>query len=101
MIAEVGPGGDFMKSKHTKSLMKSTAVFPKVANRGMRAQWEAADRPDAQSRARAVADGILSRPNSAVWSGELEQRIRDEFPGIVAGEHHVGHGGGTRLTIRV
>ncbi len=28
VIAEVGPGGDFMKSKHTKSLMKTTAVLP-------------------------------------------------------------------------
>ena len=38
------------EEQHTKSLMKTTALFPKVANRGMRAQWEAAGRPDAQSR---------------------------------------------------
>jgi trimethylamine--corrinoid protein Co-methyltransferase len=86
VIAQVGPGGDFMRSKHTKSLMKTTAVFPKVADRGMRAQWEAAGRPDAQSRARAVARGILSQPNPAVWSPELDARIRAEFPGLVSGE---------------
>ena len=86
VIAQVGPGGDFMKSKHTKSLMKATAVFPKVADRGMRAQWEAAGRPDAQSRARAVARGILSQPNPAVWAPELDAQIRAEFPGLVAGE---------------
>ncbi len=28
VIAEVGPGGDYMKSKHTKSLMKTTAAVP-------------------------------------------------------------------------
>jgi trimethylamine--corrinoid protein Co-methyltransferase len=86
VIAQAGPGGDFMKSKHTKSLMKTTAVFPKVADRGMRAQWEAAGRPDAQSRARAVARGILSQPNAAVWAPELDARIRAEFPGLVAGD---------------
>jgi trimethylamine--corrinoid protein Co-methyltransferase len=86
VIAQVGPGGDFMKSKHTKSLMKTTAVFPKVADRGMRAQWEAAGRPDAQSRARAVARGILSQPNPAVWAPELDAQIRAELPGLVAGE---------------
>jgi trimethylamine--corrinoid protein Co-methyltransferase len=86
VIAEVGPGGDYMKSRHTKSLMKTTALFPKVADRGMRAQWEAAGRPDAQSRARAVARGILSQPNPAVWEAELDARIRAEFPGLVAGD---------------
>jgi trimethylamine--corrinoid protein Co-methyltransferase len=86
VIAQVGPGGDFMKSKHTKSLMKTTAVFPKVADRGMRAQWEAAGRPDAQSRARAFARGLLSQPNPAVWAPELDAQIRAEFPGLVAGE---------------
>jgi trimethylamine--corrinoid protein Co-methyltransferase len=86
VIAEVGPGGDYMKSRHTKSLMKTTALFPKVANRDMRAQWEDAGRPDAQSKARAVARGILSQPNPAVWDGDLDARIRAEFPGIVAGD---------------
>ena len=66
--------------------MKTTALFPKVADRGMRAQWEAAGRPDAQSRARAVARGILSQPNPAVWEPEVDARIRAEFPGLVAGD---------------
>jgi trimethylamine--corrinoid protein Co-methyltransferase len=85
VIADVGPGGDFMKSKHTKALMKTTAVFPAVADRGMRAQWEAAGKPDAQQRARAVVHGLLAKPNPAVWEAGLDERIRAEFPGIVAG----------------
>ena len=66
--------------------MKTTALFPKVADRGMRAQWEAAGRPDAQERARAVARGILSAPNAAVWAPEVDRAIRAEFPGLVAGD---------------
>ena len=40
----------------------------------------------AQSRARAVARGILSQPNPAVWAPALDAQIRAEFPGLVAGE---------------
>jgi trimethylamine--corrinoid protein Co-methyltransferase len=86
VIAAVGPGGDFMKSKHTKSLMKTTAVLPKVADRGMRGQWEQAGRPSAHDRALDFARSILSKPNPAVWASDLDDRIRSEFPGLVAGD---------------
>jgi trimethylamine---corrinoid protein Co-methyltransferase len=86
VIAQVGPGGDFMKSKHTKSLMKTTAVLPAVANREMRAHWEQNGRPQAHDRALERAKSILARPNPAVWVSELDDRIRAEFPGIVAGD---------------
>jgi len=66
--------------------MKTTPLYPRVADRSMRAQWEASGKPDAQSRARTVADGILSRPNPAVWDAALDARIRAEFPGLVAGD---------------
>ena len=86
VIAEVGPGGDFMKSKHTKSLMKTTAVLPTVANRGMRAHWEQDGRPAAHDRALERARSILARPSTAVWANDLDERIRSEFPGLVAGD---------------
>jgi trimethylamine---corrinoid protein Co-methyltransferase len=86
VIAEVGPGGDFMKSKHTKSLMKTTAVLPRVADRGMRAHWEQNGRPVAHDRALERARSILRGTNPAVWSGELDARIRSEFPGMVVGD---------------
>jgi len=66
--------------------MKTTAVLPKVADRGMRAHWEQNGRPVAHDRALERARSILRGANPAVWSGELDERIRSEFPGIVAGD---------------
>ena len=66
--------------------MKTTAVLPKLANRDMRAQWEEAGRPDIHARALAEARRILAQPNPAVWDAALDARIRQQFPGIVAGD---------------
>jgi trimethylamine--corrinoid protein Co-methyltransferase len=85
-IAAVGPGGSYMGRKHTKGLMKTTAVLPKLAARDMRQQWEEAGKPAIQDRAMTEARRILAQPNDAVWGAELDAKIRDRFPGLVAGD---------------
>ncbi len=85
-IAAVGPGGSYMGRKHTKGLMKTTAVLPKLAARDMRQQWEDAGRPVIHDRAMAEARRILVQPNGAVWDHELDAKIRQHFPGLVAGD---------------
>lgn len=85
-IHEVGPGGSYMGRKHTKARMKTTAVLPTLAARDMRAQWEAAGKHEIGERAMAEARRILAAPNPAVWSDEIEARIRGHFPGLVAGD---------------
>jgi len=85
-IAAVGPGGDYMKRKHTKSRMKTTAVLTRMANRDMRAQWEAAGKPGIHDRAMTEARRILAQPNEAVWDAELDAKIRERFAGLVAGD---------------
>jgi trimethylamine--corrinoid protein Co-methyltransferase len=85
-IAAVGPGGSYMGRQHTKARMKTTAVLPRLADRGMRGQWEEAGRPDIHSRALAEARRILSQPNPAVWDATLDATIRERFPGMVAGD---------------
>lgn len=85
-IAAVGPGGSFMGRKHTKALMKTTAVLPKLAERQMRQQWEDAGRQDIHARAMSEARRILAEPNPAVWDDVLDAAIRDQFSGLVAGD---------------
>ncbi|HJW75518.1 MAG TPA: trimethylamine methyltransferase family protein, partial [Thermoleophilia bacterium] len=85
-IAAVGPGGSFMGRKHTKARMRTTAVLPKLADRGMRPQWEAAGRPDIHARALAEARRILAGANPAVWDADTDAAIRRRFPGLVAGD---------------
>ena len=85
-IAAVGPGGGYMGRDHTKKRMRTTALLPRLADRGTRNQWEDAGRPQIQERALAEARRILGAPNPAVWDDDLDARIRDHFPGIVAGD---------------
>ncbi|MBW8002972.1 MAG: trimethylamine methyltransferase [Planctomycetes bacterium] len=85
LIAEVGPGGSYMEKMHTIEHMRSTAVFPNVAAREMREIWEERGRPDARARAMNEAGKILAADNPAVFSEDLDRRIRARFEGLVAG----------------
>jgi len=65
--------------------MRTTAVLPDVATRGMRGSWEEKGRPDAHTRAINEARKILIKDNPAVFCDEVDGRIRDRFEGIIAG----------------
>jgi trimethylamine---corrinoid protein Co-methyltransferase len=92
IIAQVGPGGSFMVSPHTMKRMKSAALLPTLSDRLARAQWEGKGALDTHARAMQRAREILSRPNPALFPAEVEERIRAEFPGLVAGNLEMPHG---------
>ena len=85
IIAKVGPGGTFMMDKSTVKWMKSACLLPRIADREPRENWKAKGGLDAHARALQRARQILSRPNEAVFTAELDERIHKEFPGLVAG----------------
>ena len=66
--------------------MKTAAVLPEIADRDMRLQWEEKGALDAQSRAMHRVREILTRENPAVFSPEVDARIRAEFTNLVAGD---------------
>ncbi len=86
LIEDIGPGGSFMDSDHTLQYMKKTALFPKIATRDMRETWISSGRKDAAARALELAESILSKDNPAVFSEELDRKIRARFKGLVAGD---------------
>lgn len=86
LIGKVRPGGSYMDLTHTMKNMRSTGLLTKVANRDMRGRWQDEGRPDSQVRAMKEARRILSKPNPARFSEELDARIKAHFPGIVAGD---------------
>jgi trimethylamine--corrinoid protein Co-methyltransferase len=92
VIAEVGPGGAFMTHRHTIKRMKTTALLPKLADRDSRDGWESKGALDTQARAMLRVREILARANPAVFSPEVESRIREEFPGLVPGNLEVPEG---------
>lgn len=89
VIAEVGPGGTFMTHDTTVKNMKTINLLPKIADRDPRVSWEAKGKIDASGRALQRAHAILSRDNPAVFSAEVDARIRAEFAGLVAGDSHL------------
>jgi trimethylamine--corrinoid protein Co-methyltransferase len=86
VIAEVGPGGAFIDTLHTLKRMRSTALLPVVADREMRDHWEANGALDSHARAMGRVREILTRDNPAVFSADVEARIRAEFTDLIAGE---------------
>lgn len=79
VIAQVGPGGTFIDTSHTLERMRTTALLPEIADRDPRDQWEEKGAPDAHTRAMQRVSAILSRDNPAVFSPEVDARIREQF----------------------
>jgi trimethylamine--corrinoid protein Co-methyltransferase len=86
VIAETGPGGNYMDKMHTMEHMRSAAYFPDLAVRDLRDPWRAGGSPDSQSRAMDQAREILTRDNPAVFSAEVDAKIRSRFEGLVSGD---------------
>ena len=86
VIAETGPGGNYMDKMHTVEHMRSAAFFPDLAVRDLRDPWKANGSPDSQSRAMDQARTILTNDNPAVFSDEVDAKIRKRFAGLVSGD---------------
>ena len=85
LIADIGPGGNYMESAHTIEHMRSAAYFPKVSIREARETWVKAGKQDSDSRALGIAREILNGKNDAVFSPETERAIRSRFTDLVEG----------------
>jgi trimethylamine--corrinoid protein Co-methyltransferase len=85
-IGETGPGGTFLNKAHTKRRMRTTAVLPEIADRTPREQWEANGMLDTQARAMKRVHEILKGGNPAVFSRDVDTRIRIELEGLFAGD---------------
>jgi trimethylamine--corrinoid protein Co-methyltransferase len=86
VIAEAGHGGSYLELEHTFENVRTTAVLPRVATREMRGKWEDTGRRDANANALQEATRILSRDNPAVFSQEVDARIRERFSDLVPGD---------------
>jgi trimethylamine--corrinoid protein Co-methyltransferase len=86
IIAEAGHGGTYIELEHTFENVRGTAVMPRVATREMRGQWENTGRRDANASALQEAARILKQDNPAVFSADVDARIRARFSDLVAGD---------------
>ena len=91
-IGEEGPGGMFVATDRTLELMTSTALMPDVADRDTRQIWTENGALDTSSRALKQAREILAEDRKTLFSPEVEERIRNQFKGMVAGDFTMPEG---------
>ena len=91
-IGEEGPGGMFVATDRTLELMTSTALMPDVADRDTRQIWTENGALDTSSRALQKAREILAEDRKTLFSPEVEERIRNQFKGMVAGDFTMPEG---------
>ena len=86
LIHEIGPGGLYMDQMHTIQNMRNICFYSDIAAKDARRQWQDAGCPDIEARAKEKATRLLSPPNPVAFSAELDAKIKNHFPGIVAGD---------------
>lgn len=85
LIKEIGPGGSFITAKHTIGRMKTEAVMTKMADRDARTIWEKKGATEIHTRALKRAKDIMTTNPASLLSPEIDEKIRAEFPGMIAG----------------
>lgn len=79
VIAEVGPGGNFMSEKHTFVNFKKEWFFPKLFNRRRYQDWDAAGRPDLAANAQKKLLDIIQKHQPK----QLDEHVKTKIHQIV------------------
>jgi trimethylamine--corrinoid protein Co-methyltransferase len=82
LIKEVGPGGSFVTSKHTRRFMRGEHYRPTLSNRDSRADWEAKGAKSTWERAAEKVKEILARDGYSLTADAREQ-VLSEIAGII------------------
>jgi len=86
VLRQVGLGGTFTYTSHTRERVRTAAFLPEISDRDTRVRWQDKGSLDTNSRAINKAHEILSRDNPAVFSPEVDALIRAEFDNLVTGD---------------
>ena len=92
VIAQVKPGGSFMMSPHTKKRMKSEALLTRLADREAREGWEKGGSLDTHARAMQRVREIMAHESTALFTEEIERRIRAQFKDLIPGKLELPQG---------
>lgn len=91
-IKDTGAAGMFADNPSTLERMHSATFMPDLADRNLREKWEDEGSSTLHQRALNKALEILSTPNSKTFDKTIDDRIRAEFEGMVAGDSFVPEG---------
>ena len=65
--------------------MKTEAVMTKIADRDARSIWEKKGATDTHAKAMKKAREVMTSNTSPLIAPEVDAKIREAFPGLVAG----------------
>jgi trimethylamine--corrinoid protein Co-methyltransferase len=82
VIKQVGPGGNYVTTTHTRRFMRKEHYEPMLADRNSRKDWESEGSKSAWERATVRVREILREPSSCLPE-DTRQRISSEIKGIV------------------
>jgi trimethylamine--corrinoid protein Co-methyltransferase len=82
LIKEVGPGGHFVSTRHTRKYMRTEHYQPTLSERENLEEWQAKGKRDTSARAKERVTEILTAPGYRL-PDEVRQRILEEIPGII------------------
>ncbi|MCP4182543.1 MAG: trimethylamine methyltransferase [Hyphomicrobiales bacterium] len=85
-IKDTGPAGMFAANPATLERMHTATFMPDLADRNLREKWQQEGSSTIHQRAMNKALEILSTPNSFAFDKSIDDRIRTEFEGLVAGD---------------
>lgn len=91
-IKDTGAAGMFADNPATLERMHTATMMPELADRNLREKWELEGSSTIHQRALNKVLEILSKPNPAVFSTEIDAQIHAEFPGLVKGDSFVPEG---------
>jgi trimethylamine--corrinoid protein Co-methyltransferase len=82
LIKEVGPGGHFVASRHTRRHIRSEIYNPQLSDRDNRDKWNDAGAKDTRARATEKARELLDMLPEPLLSENTKKTIMAEIPGI-------------------
>jgi trimethylamine--corrinoid protein Co-methyltransferase len=82
LIKQVGPGGNFVTSKHTRHHMRKEHYVPSLSDRNLREDWEAEGGKTTWERAKTKVKQIIGN-NDYGLPEDVKSKVLLEIPGIV------------------
>ncbi len=82
LIKKVGPGGNFVTTKHTRQFMRSEHYQPSLSDRESREEWEAKGSKTTLERATESVEELIA---SHDWSlpADIREQVLSEIQNIV------------------
>src|SRR6266508_732018 len=99
VISKIGPGGSFIVEPHTIKRMKTAGLLTKLSDRDTRTQWQKKGANDTHARAMLRVREILGQESSAIFSPEVDERIRANFDDLISGNLELPEGWQTTETV--